>query len=331
MACVDLAKLTEETVQSIVSAYLFQSMPKRSSSASESAEAEQNPSNRTWHSKHPAKDLSLSLSIAWRQNWMVNMQPGSWVRVLTNLIGNALKYTARGNISVELKAGHDLGPGPASLVVRDTGIGMTKQFLDNDLYTPFRQEDSHSTGTGLGLSIVKQIVKDMDARIDISSARGEGTKATVRFEACFVHEDGPPGLRMDTSLGKIARELDITGFHLIASSPANDETGNESSTASSRPSAVMERAVAKTAADWLGCTVSSGPSIPEQIVSPIYAVTDDELLKWKHSPEPESLPLLSELAQKGSTILVLSKTLQRGREVEVESIAGLHLVALHQP
>ena len=46
------------------------------------------------------------------------------------------------------------------LIVQDTGIGIAKSFLSTELYTPFKQENTHSSGTGLGLSIVRQICKD---------------------------------------------------------------------------------------------------------------------------------------------------------------------------
>jgi hypothetical protein len=107
-----------------------------------------------------------------------------------NLVGNALKYTDEGLITVSLKVsdlndetlesdekGHDTVS--IFLTVKDSGIGMSNEFLQNKLFKPFSQEDSLSSGTGLGLSIVDQIVKSLGGYVDVTSARGLGTTITV--------------------------------------------------------------------------------------------------------------------------------------------------------
>ena len=60
--------------------------------------------------------------------------------------------------------------------MQDTGIGISKAFLDNDMFTPFRQQDTHSAGTGLGLSIVRHIANELGAEVGIESAEGKGTQ-----------------------------------------------------------------------------------------------------------------------------------------------------------
>ncbi|WFD19479.1 hypothetical protein MCAP1_001709 [Malassezia caprae] len=86
-------------------------------------------------------------------------------RVLTNLIGNALKFTDQGYILVSLQhtpiSEHKIR---ASFRVKDTGCGISRSFLDQHLFQPFSQEDPLKGGTGLGLSIVNEL------RVHASSA-----------------------------------------------------------------------------------------------------------------------------------------------------------------
>ncbi|KAK5064278.1 hypothetical protein LTR84_000111 [Exophiala bonariae] len=120
----------------------------------------------------------------------VEIQPGAWRRIVMNLVGNALKYTDEGLITVSLQVsdfndeklesdekGHDTVS--IILTVNDSGIGMSNEFLQNKLFKPFSQEDSLSSGTGLGLSIVDQIVKSLGGYVDVTSTRGLGTNMTV--------------------------------------------------------------------------------------------------------------------------------------------------------
>lgn len=80
-----------------------------------------------------------------------------------NLFGNAQKYTESGYITVQLrltepeKQTEDFGTasgGSLSLIVKDTGKGMSPEYMKRKLYHPFAQEDTFSSGVGLGLSIV---------------------------------------------------------------------------------------------------------------------------------------------------------------------------------
>ncbi|KAM0239206.1 hypothetical protein ACHAPO_003177 [Fusarium lateritium] len=110
---------------------------------------------------------------------------GALRRVVMNLFGNALKYTQRGTITVSLsqKPLSPTDPDSNRRVVRisviDTGQGISPDFLQNDLFKPFSQENHLSHGTGLGLSLVKKIVASMGGKISIESAVNVGTIATI--------------------------------------------------------------------------------------------------------------------------------------------------------
>ena len=76
--------------------------------------------------------------------------------------GNSLKYTQNGTVAVVLSSNSAEHNPVIELIIQDTGIGMSRQFVTSGLYTPYKQANSNSTGLGLGLSIVKQIVKGED-------------------------------------------------------------------------------------------------------------------------------------------------------------------------
>lgn len=103
------------------------------------------------------------------------------VQVLNNLVGNAIKFTEKGSVSLNI-----LNIGQATnehysiqFIIQDSGIGMNEEALKN-LFTSFHQADSSINrkygGTGLGLSISKQIVELMNSNIEVESEQGKGSK-----------------------------------------------------------------------------------------------------------------------------------------------------------
>ncbi|HBN75016.1 MAG TPA: hypothetical protein DD473_04205 [Planctomycetaceae bacterium] len=106
-------------------------------------------------------------------------------QVLVNLIGNALKFTESGQVSVEVQA-DDVADNRQmiSLSVQDTGIGMPEEIQER-LFLPFEQADGSTTrkfgGTGLGLAICRQLIELMGGTITIESALGEGSKFICRI------------------------------------------------------------------------------------------------------------------------------------------------------
>ncbi|PFG55863.1 signal transduction histidine kinase [Vibrio sp. ES.051] len=103
-------------------------------------------------------------------------------QVLFNLLNNAVKFTHQGVIEVELTEQSNIKHTKLILMVRDTGIGISKE-AQKRIFRPFEQAESSTTrqfgGTGLGLAIVKEIVEHMGGGIVVQSQRNVGTAFTV--------------------------------------------------------------------------------------------------------------------------------------------------------
>jgi CheY-like chemotaxis protein len=99
---------------------------------------------------------------------------------VNNLVGNALKFTDAGAVTVTVAA----SPEAVSVAVADTGAGIDASFLPH-LFDEFKQESSglgrQHEGSGLGLTITRGLVELMGGRIAVESAKGAGTTFTVTF------------------------------------------------------------------------------------------------------------------------------------------------------
>ena len=109
-------------------------------------------------------------------------------QVLANLVGNAVKFTERGDVVLRLeKTGEDAGAVELRFEVRDTGIGIPPGMQDG-IFDSFTQADGSTTrrfgGTGLGLTISRQLVELMGGTIGVESRPGEGStfSFTLRLE-----------------------------------------------------------------------------------------------------------------------------------------------------
>ena len=130
------------------------------------------------------KKISLNAETDNLPFTILYVDAGRLEQVVMNIMGNAVKFTPEGgtidfkmrNISVENGVITD------EVVIRDTGIGMSKEFLEH-IFEPYSQEDSGRTsvhqGTGLGMAITKQIIDVMGGEISVESEAGKGT--TFRF------------------------------------------------------------------------------------------------------------------------------------------------------
>lgn len=93
-------------------------------------------------------------------NWWCRIAPGGWKRIIINLVGNAFKYTSSGYIHVSLKrqAGQRKNSHTAVLVVKDSGHGMAKSFLEDRLFSAFTQENSTLVSQTMGSPTALQLL-----------------------------------------------------------------------------------------------------------------------------------------------------------------------------
>ena len=116
--------------------------------------------------------------------------------VLTNLLGNAVKFTKDGGmvtLDISCHPGEDDKHMIVRYIVKDNGIGMSEGF-QKKLFKPFSQEDDSGArtqykGTGLGMAITKEYVHMMGGKIDVESKKGIGTTFTVEIPLELTEQD----------------------------------------------------------------------------------------------------------------------------------------------
>jgi signal transduction histidine kinase/AmiR/NasT family two-component response regulator len=133
------------------------------------------------------KGLEIEYEISGNLRESTTGDPTRIRQVLTNLIGNAIKFTASGAISVKVDQEHTIMGPPlrdrVRFTVTDTGIGIDKN-VQASVFESFKQADGSTTrlhgGTGLGLAISRQLTEGMNGHIGVDSVRGVGS--TFWFE-----------------------------------------------------------------------------------------------------------------------------------------------------
>jgi signal transduction histidine kinase/DNA-binding response OmpR family regulator len=148
--------------------------------------------------------LNIHIKYESRAPEWVAGDPARIRQVLSNLMGNAIKFTKEGDIVLSVKV---LKQSESDVLfefsIRDTGIGIPEEKL-NSIFDKFTQADASTTrkfgGTGLGLTITKQLVDMMGGEIHIESELGKGS--TVIFTLPFSLEE-PPGNESEELLFKL--------------------------------------------------------------------------------------------------------------------------------
>lgn len=167
----------------------------------------------TMKTRAETKSLKMETMLALPDGLTVLGNEGQFSQVLINLLGNAIKFTASGSISVRVLS-EEKSPEEILLtvVVKDTGRGMEKKHLAI-IFNEFQQIDSEKDeqvphGSGLGLAIVKKIVQQHGGKIEVKSEPGKGSAFTFRIPYKIVGspkqlptpkagaQDVPPGLRV---------------------------------------------------------------------------------------------------------------------------------------
>ncbi len=121
------------------------------------------------------KDLELSFHLDEKLPRVVEGDSAQFRQVLINLVGNAIKFTQSGVVSVDVSKGEE---NLVKVDVSDSGVGISEEAMGK-LFNPFTQEDSSNSrpfeGSGLGLAISKKIVELLGGSIGVVSRKGEGS------------------------------------------------------------------------------------------------------------------------------------------------------------
>src|SRR5215831_15020890 len=134
---------------------------------------------RLFEKNAEAKQLRLSVNIEPSVRLSVRGDPVRLRQILTNLVSNAIKFTPKGGVAVQIsKRGETRTHSEVLFVVKDTGVGLAPEAAAK-LFQPFSQADATTTrvhgGTGLGLVICKRLVELMGGKIGVRSELGKGS------------------------------------------------------------------------------------------------------------------------------------------------------------
>jgi signal transduction histidine kinase len=314
----DLSELVEEVVETVAAGHSF-----RKSRSTESFEGNkivvegkhQNSSTTTKSQlQHDAVDILLDISP--HTGWTVCTQPGAIRRVVMNLLGNALKYTLAGFVSVLLKASSSQqNDGYLDLTLRfvDSGKGMSLEYQRTRLFAPFSQEDPFAAGTGLGLSIVRQIVESLKGSIIIKSTKDVGTEVEVSLSLPAVPEKRNNATKIIIPVADEIEDLkiDILSFSRKGGSSARVATS-----------------IHQTCESWFGAQMTA--------ISNLNSASKDVLIIVEESDEVNFL-IYSYIASERVAPLIIV-THDKAREIalkakiqQVDSSAHLLIMPIAQP
>lgn len=208
------------------------------------------------------KNISLKYSLQDEAPYLLIGDSGRLLQVLINLLGNAIKFTEKGEIELSVSVrGNAKDETVLTFSVMDTGMGIPSGAI-RKIFNAFEQADGSMTrshgGTGLGLSIASKLVALMGGRIWVESEEGKGS--VFSFTARFAQQKlalASEGRDDDSKLPKIADQthfvdrlanIDLKGMHILL---AEDD--------------VVNRMVAESNIEELGCRVTSAANGEEAV------------------------------------------------------------------
>lgn len=166
------------------------------------------------------KALDFQFISSWPGTVEVSLDFSRVKQIVTNLVGNAIKFTESGHVYARLCRHHS---GGLVITVEDSGIGLSKADQEK-IFDRFVQADGSIQrrfgGSGLGLSVVSELVELMNGSIDVTSKPGKGSMFKVILPAearlakiAVPKADQRPGLEPDIKLGEDRRALVVDDVH----------------------------------------------------------------------------------------------------------------------
>lgn len=134
--------------------------------------------------KAEEKGIGLTYQADGQMPAQIQSDPARLRQIITNLVGNAIKFTEAGSVTVITRMGQGAHAAQLEIEVQDTGIGMTQEQAGR-IFNPFEQADSSTTrkfgGTGLGLTISKRFAEALGGGIEVLSELGQGSRFITRI------------------------------------------------------------------------------------------------------------------------------------------------------
>ncbi len=226
--------------------------------------------------------------------------PGRLRQVLTNLLGNAVKFTAVGHVLIRV-VGLEAEPGQHQLhvTVEDTGIGIAPEHLDH-VFGEFNQVESESNrkfeGTGLGLTITRRLIERMEGAVWVDSELGKGSCFGFRVTLPVAEDAGAPHLPI-----ALRRVLVV-----------DDQFINRT---------ILERQLQPCGIDTLVCR--SGKEALEQLAR---SVNFDVILTDHNMPDMDGMALTLAIRAMGLTMPIVLLTSDPANVREVAGFADLAAV-----
>jgi signal transduction histidine kinase/ActR/RegA family two-component response regulator len=174
-----------------------------------------------------AKGLGIELELDPGMPTRVRTDPLRLRQILFNLVGNAVKFTARGEIRLDARcidpSDHVGRTRTLSFAVRDTGIGLDPAGTEA-LFAPFAQADSstarHFGGTGLGLTIARSLAQRLGGTVE-AAARSDGTHG-AEFVCTIAAEIAAEDPSVETGRGEPREEADLCGRRVLVAEDGAD-------------------------------------------------------------------------------------------------------------
>lgn len=207
--------------------------------------------------------VTVILDICWHDHWGYRIDRGAYRRILVNLLSNAMKFTQKGFVKVTIKVSHVKTVNNRSnpfldLIVEDSGKGISREFLNTHLYTPFAQEDALAVGTGLGLGIVRDLVIEMGGSINIESEVGIGTEAKVRLPLLPSTPFTPDRWPMISKIREKGQTMKVSLVAFDAAVGLGDASSEKNQSEREAVSA-LKSSLNRIMTDWLGMQTVDSP------------------------------------------------------------------------
>lgn len=197
--CVQLDVVVEDNIESIFAGFSFFHQSQSPLRGYTGTDPDQE------HSLSLPGRVKIILDINRTPNWKFSMRPGAWHVILTNIVGNALKYTKQGYIHVSInaepilpKVNGEPSRSRVTLLVEDTGCSMDPEFLQDGYFTSFSQENDMLPGNGLGANITRKTVSSLSGNIQVRSQKAIGTQVVVDLTLDHLSDSAASERGMDS-------------------------------------------------------------------------------------------------------------------------------------